>query len=89
MLAEKMNTSLRTLHRKIKTYSQFTTDKLILDVKLRAAEELFIKHPEKNINEVAYQSGFSDPAYFSKVFKLNFGSTPSQFTTDLKNLRVS
>jgi AraC-like DNA-binding protein len=89
LLAEKMNTSLRTLHRKIKMYSQFTPDKLILDVRLRAAEELFIKHPEKNINEVAYQSGFNDPAYFSKVFKSTFGYSPSQYIADLKNLRMS
>ena len=33
----------------------------------------------KNVAEIAYELGFSDPAYFSRIFKKHFGQTPSEF----------
>jgi len=33
----------------------------------------------KNIQEVAYDKGFKDPAYFNRVFKNNTGQTPKEF----------
>jgi AraC-like DNA-binding protein len=36
------------------------------------------------IKEIAFACGFSDPLYFSKVFKSKMGVTPSQFTLNLK-----
>lgn len=32
-----------------------------------------------NVSETAYQSGFSDPNYFAKVFKKEMGMTPSEY----------
>lgn len=32
-----------------------------------------------NVSETAYRVGFSDPNYFTKVFKKEFGTTPSEF----------
>jgi AraC-like DNA-binding protein len=33
----------------------------------------------QNISETAYAIGYSDPGYFSKVFKKQFNFTPSDF----------
>lgn len=32
-----------------------------------------------NVSETAYRAGFSDPNYFSKVFRKTFGMSPSDF----------
>jgi len=32
-----------------------------------------------SVSEVAYQTGFSSPAYFSKCFKDVFNMTPSEY----------
>ena len=34
---------------------------------------------DKNINEIAYEYGFNDPAYFNKVFKNSSGLSPTEF----------
>ena len=36
-----------------------------------------------NISEIAYASGFSDPAYFARVFKQHKGTTPLEFRAQL------
>lgn len=32
-----------------------------------------------NVSETAYSIGFSDPGYFSKVFRKEFGVSPTEF----------
>lgn len=39
------------------------------------------------IAEIAYASGFSDPAYFARVFKQHKGTTPQQYRARLEALR--
>ena len=34
---------------------------------------------DKNINEIAYEFGFKDPAYFNRVFKKKVGKSPNEF----------
>ncbi len=38
-----------------------------------------IAFTDKNIQEISYEIGFNDAAYFNKVFKNTTGSTPSEF----------
>jgi AraC-like DNA-binding protein len=45
---------------------------------MKIAAEM-LKEKNKTISEVAYDSGFSDPAYFSKTFKNYFGVTPTEY----------
>lgn len=40
---------------------------------------------ELSVSEISYACGFSDPFYFSKVFKKYTGYTPSQFAKKSKN----
>ena len=46
------------------------------DYRLRKALVLLEKH-RCNISEIAYQTGFSSPAYFSKCFQKKYGILPS------------
>ena len=38
-----------------------------------------MKEERKNISETAYLIGFSDPKYFSQIFKKYFRVTPSEY----------
>jgi YesN/AraC family two-component response regulator len=40
-------------------------------------------HEDILLAEITYRVGFQDPSYFSKVFKKEFGKTPSQFLEEL------
>ena len=54
------------------SYSQYLTN-----IRLNHAENL-LKSGEYNVNEAAWACGFSDPAYFSKLFKKERGVPPSE-----------
>jgi AraC-like DNA-binding protein len=54
------------------SFHQFLTK-----IRLNRAEDI-LKSGECNVSEVAWACGFSDPFYFSKVYKENSGISPSQ-----------
>ncbi len=72
--------------RKIKAVSDLSPNKLILDIRMKMAVEKF-KDGDKTISEVAYDVGFSDPAYFSKVFKSVFNMTPTEYQSQQRKSR--
>jgi AraC-like DNA-binding protein len=43
-----------------------------------------IAFTDKNINEIAYDYGFKDPAYFNRRFKKSSGLSPSEFRKKIK-----
>ena len=45
-------------------------------VRLHRAKAL-LQSTDRPIADVAYEVGFSDPSYFSRVFGKEFGTTPS------------
>jgi AraC-like DNA-binding protein len=44
---------------------------------------LYLDRPEKTINEVAIQLGFTDPSAFHRSFKKWMGQTPGQYRSRL------
>jgi AraC-like DNA-binding protein/mannose-6-phosphate isomerase-like protein (cupin superfamily) len=40
-----------------------------------------------NISEIAYASGFADPAYFARVFKQHKGATPQEYRAQIETHR--
>lgn len=67
-------------YRKIKALTNYSPVELIRNLRLKQARTLLLQ-TEKSISEIAYDTGFSTPAYFSKCFRDAFGETPS----DLRN----
>ncbi len=61
--------------------SKMTANKHLLNCKRAVA------FTDKNIQEIAYDHGYTDPAYFNKVFKKQVGQTPLEFRAnfDYKN----
>jgi AraC-like DNA-binding protein len=46
-------------------------------VRLRKAK-LLLETTNQTVSEIAYQVGFNDPAWFSRVFKEEYGVSPSE-----------
>lgn len=77
-LSQEMGVSRAQLFRKIKAISDLSPNKLILNIRIKMAVD-YLKKNQYTISEVAYKTGFSDPAYFSKIFKGIFNITPSDY----------
>ncbi|MEZ5039319.1 MAG: ATP-binding protein [Saprospiraceae bacterium] len=65
------------VHRKIKALTGMSTAIYIRHIRLQKAKELLLSTP-LNVSEIAYQTGFKTPVYFSQVFKQAFGKAPSE-----------
>jgi signal transduction histidine kinase/DNA-binding response OmpR family regulator/ligand-binding sensor domain-containing protein len=76
-LADKVNLSESQLYRKLKAISGKSTAIFIRTVRLKKAREL-LETSNLSISEIAYQVGFNDPAWFSRVFKEEFGVSPTE-----------
>jgi signal transduction histidine kinase/ligand-binding sensor domain-containing protein/AraC-like DNA-binding protein/AmiR/NasT family two-component response regulator len=66
------------LYRKVKAITNMSIKQFILTIKMRNAAKM-LESGKFNISEVAYDVGFSSPAYFSETFKKHFSQTPSEF----------
>ena len=66
--------------RKIKALTNLSPVEIIRQHRLQKARTLLIS-TEKTVSEIAYEVGFTSPAYLSKCFKDAFGFSPS----DLRN----
>ncbi len=71
------------LYRKIKSLTNYAPNELVRIIRLKAAEQLLV-NSEKNISEIAYETGFSSPSYFTKCFKEYFNESPTDY---IKRLR--
>lgn len=66
------------LYREIKEASGMTPATLIVTFRLSKAMAMFDRGCS-NISEVAYACGWSDPKYFSRVFRKSKGCTPTEY----------
>ncbi len=83
-LAQHLCISLRKLQRITREELDATPTNFIYMVKLNLAADYLKKH-KGNISETAYEFGFSDPGYFSKLFKKHFGMSPAEFLENNDN----
>jgi len=77
-LARLSGMSESQLYRKLKALTGKSTAIFIRSVRLQKAREL-LKNTDLNVSEIAYITGFNDPAWFGRVFKEEFGDTPGAF----------
>lgn len=50
----------------------------VADLRLKKAC-ILLENPQTSVKEVCFQVGYSEPNYFSRVFKKAYGVTPSQY----------
>jgi transcriptional regulator GlxA family with amidase domain len=81
MLCKEIGISERQLQRKLKATTNKSPIQLISSVRLHRAKELLLVNKE-NIADIAFKTGFSNPSYFSKCFKKEFGLSPSDLLVE-------
>jgi YesN/AraC family two-component response regulator len=79
-LASELHVSTSQINRKLKALINQSAQQFIRSVRMQRAEEL-LKKKAGTVAEVAYEVGFSDPGYFTRVFKNYFGYPPSEVKT--------
>lgn len=76
--AQELAVSRALLFTKIKTLTDHTPKNFLKSFRLKRAAQL-LSTGKLNVSEVAYQVGFNEPKYFSRVFQQEFGVPPSQY----------
>lgn len=83
IIGQELGMSRVQLYRKIKSLTNYAPNELVRNIRLKKAEHLIISS-NKNISEIAYETGFSSPSYFSKCFKEYFNESPTDFMNRVK-----
>ena len=77
-LAEKMAMSISQLNRKIHGITGYSTISYVLQLKLNKAKKM-LADTDIPVTEVSDACGFYDASYFSRMFKKEFGISPSHY----------
>lgn len=77
MLASRMGLGRSQFYRKIKALTNYSPVELLRNLRLKRSREL-LTTTRKSVSEIAYEVGFSTPAYFTKCYKEAFNETPTE-----------
>lgn len=77
-LTEGLGIGRSKLFEKFKELMDMTPRDYILKRRMEYSMEL-LKDGRLSITEISYKAGFSNPPYFTRVFKKYFGATPSEY----------
>ncbi|MGX5819227.1 helix-turn-helix domain-containing protein [Chitinophaga lutea] len=77
-IAEKLALSTNSLYRIVKEYAG-TSPKDYFIHRLMAEAQRKLRYSNTSIKELAYELGFNDPDYFSRLFKKSTGKSASEF----------
>ena len=77
-IAEKLALTTNSLYRLVKEYSgtspkDFVTNRLMIEAQRK------LRYSNLSVKELAYELGFNDPDYFSRLFKKSTGKSVSDF----------
>lgn len=71
-------------YNKIKSILGLTPIDFVQEMRIKRAVQ-YMKSSDFTIAEIAYQTGFNDPKYFSRSFKKHMNVTPSEYMKSLKD----
>jgi AraC-like DNA-binding protein len=77
-LERKMGMSHAQFYRRLERVLGYSGNELIRRMRISRALEL-MEQTDLRVSEIAYETGFRDPAYFSRVFREQIGVTPTAF----------
>lgn len=75
-LCRAVSRSNTQVNRKLKALTGKTPSQFIRSIRLQRAMEL-LQSSDLNISEIAYEVGFNDPNYFSRLYSEEFGHPPN------------
>ncbi|MEM0993837.1 MAG: hybrid sensor histidine kinase/response regulator transcription factor, partial [Bacteroidota bacterium] len=76
--AQALQMSHTQFYRKLKALTNQTPSQHVRGYRLAQAK-ILLKNPNFNVSEVAYEVGFNDPNYFTRVFTKAFGRSPNAY----------
>ena len=79
LLAARMGLGRSQFYRKIKALTNCSPVELLRNLRLKRARDLLLT-TDKSVSEIAYEVGFSAPAYFTRCYREAYNETP----TDLR-----
>jgi len=77
-LARETGMSQSTLYRNLKSLTGQSANSFIKNIRMRRSL-LLLKEGNLNISEIATETGFNSPSYFTTAFKKHFGFSPTEF----------
>ncbi len=77
--AQLMKLGRTVFYRKLRGVTGYSPNEYLRVVRMKKAAELLLSGENLTVAEVAYKVGISDPFYFSKCFKSQFGVAPSVY----------
>ena len=83
-LADKLNTSVSTLNRRLKNMSGLTATTYIRNRRILMAKRL-LETTDQTVSEIEVQCGFNTSGHFSRVFKAETGISPLDYRHQSRN----
>lgn len=83
-LSQQIGLSKTQAYRKISSLFGLSPNKLLSELRLVHAVRA-LKKGDKTVSEVAYDSGFNSPTYFTRVFRNRFGTLPTLIAKSKSN----
>ncbi len=77
-IAQSFGMSTRTMNRRFKNSNGSTPVHYLREIRMKSAREL-LKISNLSISDITEKVGYRDTAYFSHLFKLQIGRTPSEY----------
>lgn len=78
MISEHINLSRGQVYKKIKAITGQSAVEFIRNIRLKQAVKL-METRKYSLSEIAYQTGFASPSYFTRSFKEQYGKAPSDY----------
>ena len=86
-LVKQLGISKSQLYRNITFLTGCSPNEFLREYRLKQALKS-IEKMKGNISEIAFESGFNNPSYFSKCFQKKFGILPSEYANLFYNYKV-
>ncbi len=86
-MADELNVSRTLLHINLKKILNKSANQLLNEYRLK--KSILMLENDLPINEVAYYCGYSDPNYFSRIFKKYYQVSPGVYRDNLPQVTVS
>ena len=88
VFARKMLLGRTVFFRKVKEVTGYSPKEYLRVRRLKRAAEL-LQEGKLSVSEIAYTVGMSDPFYFSKCFKQQFGMAPSAYQKECTKNQIN
>lgn len=83
ILAARAKMSVRTFHRTFSAATGESPRSYVVSLRIAQAKEYLVR-PDARITQAAYESGFHDGNYFSRIFRERTGKSPREWAKDAR-----